>query len=78
MTLPPSDHIIWKLIRQATFGIVLTILLTVNYQKFDSRDVSTILQAMATMFAFDMAKKSATTPKAKPSAEEETTEEPDA
>lgn len=77
MTIPPSDHIVWKLIRQVTFGIVLTILLTVNYQKFDSRDVTTILQAMATMFAFDIAKKSATSPKVKPSAEEGT-EEPDA
>ena len=56
MNLPPSDHIIWKIIRLAVVGTILTIMLAFTYNKFDHRDIVTILAALFGLAGFDTTK----------------------
>lgn len=56
MNIPPSDHVIWKIIRQAIVGGMLLIMLSMNYNKFDSRDITTIFSTLMALGGFDVAK----------------------
>ena len=56
MNIPPSDHIVWKIIRQAIVGGMLLLMLSMNYNKFDSRDITTIVTTLMALGGFDVAK----------------------
>ena len=43
MTLPPSNHAIWPLLRILIRGIVVGICLSVFYNSVDARDLLTII-----------------------------------
>jgi hypothetical protein len=74
MNLPPSDHIVWKIIRLAVVGTILTIMLAFTYNQFDNRDIITIIVALSGLAGFDTTKAFATRkPKETPPEPEETT-----
>lgn len=69
MNLPPSEHIVWKLVRQLIIAGVLSVLILANKQTLDGGDIVTIVVTMAGVLGFDVAKLSVTSPKSKTSAE---------
>ena len=64
MNIPPSDHVLWKILRLAVVGGLLTALLHFNYLGFDKRDVLTILITLGGLGGFDVAKSAMTKPPA--------------
>lgn len=54
--LPPSDHVVWKILRTAVVGAILVAMLSLNYNKFDNRDIVTIITAMLGLAGYDTAK----------------------
>lgn len=57
-TSPMSNpsHPIWKLLRTLVVGTLLTAFLSLNYNKMDERDITTILGIAATLLGFDFTK----------------------
>lgn len=57
MSLPPSEHIIWKLVEQALIGIVFALVSYFNYKNgLDVKDITTILSLWMTVAGFRIAK----------------------
>lgn len=61
MQLPPSDHIVWKIIRQLIIGVVFCVMSAINYKNgFDIKDIGTLLALWSAVAGFDIAKTKAT------------------
>lgn len=60
MKLPASSHPIWKIIRLAVVGMILLAMLALGYNRFDERDVITILATLGGLGGFDFAKSAVT------------------
>lgn len=56
MNIPPSDHVVWKIVRQAIVGGMLLMMLSLNYDRFDSRDITTVVTTLMALGGFDVAK----------------------
>lgn len=64
--MPPSDHIVWKIVRQAVVGALLVAMLKFNYSNgFTLQDVGTIAVILTGLGSFDAAK-ALVVPKRKP------------
>lgn len=51
-----ANHPIWKLLRTAIIGGLLTAFLCFNYNKMDERDITTILGIAGALLGFDFGK----------------------
>jgi len=60
MTLPASNHPVWKIIRLGVVGLILLAMLALGYNRFDERDILTILATLGGLGSFDFAKSAAT------------------
>lgn len=49
-------HPLWKIIRTAVVGSLLLAFLSLNYNKLDERDITTILGIIAGLLGFDFTK----------------------
>jgi hypothetical protein len=59
--MPSADHPIWKIIRYAVVGIVMTVLCATLYKNgFDSKDMVLIITTIAGLAGFDQVKQKAT------------------
>ena len=57
MHVPANDSAFWPTMRFGIVAVLLLIMLTVNYNKFDGRDIVTILTVLGGLAGFDVAKK---------------------
>lgn len=61
MQLPPSDHIVWKVILLLIVGVVYCFMSTFNYKNgFDIKDLGTLIAMWSAVAGFDIAKTKAT------------------
>jgi hypothetical protein len=57
MTLPPSDHIIWKLIRMAVVGVIMVVMLKFNYANgWAPQDYITLIATLMALGGYDALK----------------------
>lgn len=57
MTIPNEHHPIWRIIRYAVVGLVMTLLCATLYKSgFDSKDIVLILTTIAGLAGFDKIK----------------------
>lgn len=54
--LENPSHPLWKIIRTAVVGTLLVAFLSLNYNKMDERDITTILGIAAGLLGFDFTK----------------------
>lgn len=54
--LENPSHPLWKIIRTAVVGSLLVAFLSLNYNKMDERDITTILGIAAGLLGFDFTK----------------------
>lgn len=60
--LDDPRHPLWKIIRTAVVGTLLVAFLSLNYNKMDERDLTTILGIAAGLLGFDFTKDRITGP----------------
>lgn len=53
MTVPPNDSKFWPLARFAIVAVLLLGMLALNYNKFDARDIGTVLTVLGGLGLFD-------------------------
>lgn len=54
--LENPSHPLWKIIRTAVVGSLLVAFLSLNYNKMDERDITTVLGIAAGLLGFDFTK----------------------
>lgn len=61
--LNDPSHPAWKLLRTAVVGSLLVAFLSLNYNKMDERDITTIIGVVSALLGFDITKAKVTGPK---------------